>query len=310
MSKATILLNEVTWTNERPVDIDYVRRNLREDGYVLVRNLIPKDDIRRLRDIVGAHLRYGGVRYQLGNTQPNAAASVPELGFIFSHPRIAGMFRKIFGDSSAVFTRHCDIHRNMVSGWHKDSGESVKGGYFKGDYFAADDCEVFKIALYLQDSTPTSALKIEPGSHRSSRVTGGEKVQLPTRAGDAVIFDVRLSHAGQLPDPVERVLQAAVALINGGHRKSEDPSIITRLHDVYWRLIGRADRMSVFFTFGRCNEFTFDFASANLGRQASQISGEIGDDNTKLINLAQTLYRQGVFTYGVNVGDVASEPKR
>lgn len=303
------MLNEVTWNDERPVDFEQVRKCLLEDGYVLIRSLIPTADILKLREVVAAHLKSGGACYQLGKTQPNAASCVPELTFIFRHRRVLDLFRQIFGYGSAVFTRHCDIHKNMVSGWHKDSGESVKGGYFKGDYFRADDCEVYKIALYLQDSTSLSGLTIEPRSHRSARIGGGEKLQVPTKLGDAVIFDVRLTHTGQLPDKIERGLQAIAALINGGHRRRQDPRIITQLHDLYWRLIGCADRMSVFFTFGRANAFTFDFAAANLDRQERQLS-ESGEGNRgELTELAENLSRQGVLTYGVNVGErkVASE---
>lgn len=288
-------LNEVHWSDETPADFSRVADMLRTDGYALVRGMIDEADMLRLRGIVGDHLDGGGARYSLGKTQPNAAAHVPSLDFIFRHPRVVALFRGIFGNGSTVFTRHCDIHKNMVSGWHKDSGESVKGGYFKGDYFGADDCQVYKIALYLQDSTPQSGLTIEPRSHRTPRIRGGEAIQIPTRMGDAVIFDVRLSHTGQLPDKVERGLKLFSRLLNKGRRNGEDTRFVTWLHDRYWRLLGRADRMSVF--------FTYDFAAANIDRQARQIAEESANRIEDVREIASNLESQGVLTYGINAGN-------
>ncbi len=304
------MVNEVLWTEDGQVDFARVQQNLRDDGYVVVRNLIPPPEAARLRSIVETHLARKGARYQLGKTQPNAAAHVPDLAFIFQHPRILALFREAFGENAVVFTRHCDIHRNMVSGWHKDSGESVKGGYFRGDYFAADDCQVYKVALYLQDTTPHSGLTIEPGSHRRSRITGAPKLNLVSQTGDAILFDVRLSHTGQLPDKIERGMQLLSAVVNGGHRKKEDLTVITWLHDMYWRLLGREDRMSAFFTFGVANEFTRDFAEANLRRQAQQLGETVESEMGNVRRLAAELSKHGVLTHGVNFGeqDRVNEP--
>ncbi len=295
-------LNDVHWADGASMDFDCVAEMLRVDGYALIRGMFEPEDIQRLRDIVGGHLEEGGARYSLGKTQPNAAAHVPALGFIFTHPHVVALFRGIFGHRTTMFTRHCDIHKNMVSGWHKDSGETVKGGYFKDDYFAADDCQVYKIAVYLQDATPLSGLTIEPRSHRTARIRGGDTLQLPTRIGDAVIFDVRLSHSGQLPDTVERGLKLLSRLFNKGRRNGQDAKLVTWLHDVYWHFLGRADRMSTFFTFGRANVFTYDFAAANLDRQARQFSQTAKDSVDNVQDIAAELDRQGVLTYGIGIG--------
>lgn len=306
------LLNEVTWSDDLPADCNRVRQQLHKDGYSLVRNLIPLDDMQKLRMIVGEHLGRSGARFSLGKTQPNAAAHIAELSFIFAHPRVVSLFSGVFGAGSAVFTRHCDIHKNMVSGWHKDSGESVEGGYFKGDYFNAEECEVYKIALYLQDSTPTSGLSIVPGSHHDATVAPTEVLQLPSRLGDAVVFDVRLTHTGQLPDTFESGLKVLAKTLKRSNRQGEDPRIVTVLHDLYWRLLRREDRQSVFFTFGQSNAFTFDFAAANLARQARQLGESVGNNMGNLSALADDLHRQGILTYGVNIGgnEVAADAER
>ncbi len=292
--------NVVRWNDE--VDFAQVQRLLSEDGYVLVRGLLPLVEILRLREVVGTHLANGGARFQLGKTQPNAAAHLPELDSTFRHPAVVSLFRGILGSGTTVFTRHCDVHKNMVSGWHKDSGETVRGGYFTGDYFGDDTCQVFKIAIYLQDSTPTSGLTVRHGSHRSADMTFGNVVQIPSRVGDAVVFDVRLTHTGQLPDPAERFMKVLSMALRRGRREGEDPRFVTRLHEMYGRLAGRDDRMSVFFTFGRDNVFTHQFAAANLDRQARQLGEFTGITPRAITALAEGLSREGILTFGVNAG--------
>jgi hypothetical protein len=195
---------------------------------------------------------------------------------------------------------------NVLSGWHRDSGETVPGGYFNGDYYASGDCRVYKIALYLQDSTARSGLTVVPRSHRDRQVSTAGAIHLDSRAGDAIVFDVRLTHAGQLPDAVERGIMGLSLLARRVRRASNDPGFAYGLRQLYWRLTGKDDRLSIFYTFGAANQFTFDFASANLRRQAQQLGGTEGltgsADGTALNRIAQQLSSAGVLTYGVNVG--------
>lgn len=250
---------------------DELRAALERDGAIVIKNVITPAEISAAREIVADHLSRHGSRLMLGKTQPNAAVAVPELEFLFTHPSIVSLYKTIYGEKNVVFTGHCDAHKNMISGWHKDSGESV-GGYFRGDYFAADDCKVYKIALYLQDSAENDGLTVRIGSHRNRSIAFGEEVKLQTKAGDLIVFDVRLNHIGRTPDLVERLLKNISRILNKGDRNLEDPSVINRLASVYGKLAGREDRLSVFFTYGPENEYTYDFSYKNILRQKKQTS--------------------------------------
>ncbi len=261
--------SEFSW----PVDAastDEMRRALTDDGILLVRDVLSADEIAKLREIVTSHLTASGRRLSLGKTQPNASLQVPELSFLFAHPKIVEIMSRLLGSDNVVFTGHCDIHMNMLSGWHKDSGETVPGGYFKGDYMDAEDCRVYKVAIYLQDTGERDSFSARLGSHRKADLTSGELVKAYSRRGDLVIFDVRLSHTGQLPDLVEKTLKAASLGLNCGSRDKEDNRAVSALKQAYWKLMGRRNRLSTFFTYGADNRFTEDFASANMNRQNRQ----------------------------------------
>ncbi|WP_179474485.1 phytanoyl-CoA dioxygenase family protein [Mycolicibacterium vinylchloridicum] len=247
-----------------------MRQALDEDGIFVVRNVLSAEEVGQLRGILRQHLTGSGVRLSLGRTQPNAAAKVPALSFIFAHPQIVQVITQVLGESNVVFTGHCDIHMNMLSGWHKDSGETVPGGYFTGPYMTSPDCRVYKVAIYLQDTGPRDGFTARLGSHRYTDLTTGEKLTARSHIGDIVVFDVRITHTGQLPDPVEKGLKGLSRVLNKGQRDKQDPQWVSRLKAAYWKAIGRRDRLSVFFTYGAPNSFTYDFAEANMTRQARQ----------------------------------------
>lgn len=286
--------NSFQWRDDQPLDGTAMRERLEQDGFIIVKGLLRPEEIARLRAVVSGHLGRGGDRFSLGKTQPNAAAIVPGLEFVFAHPHVIETFKRVLGDDQVVFTGHCDIHMNMLSGWHKDSGEAF-GGYFKGDYFGADDCRVYKIALYLQDHPEEGdGLTIRRASHRTPDVRYGEEIKLRSRAGDAVIFDVRLNHTGQLPNAIENGFKAISRLFTKGDRTKQDPAFVTTLKALYWKAIGHKDRMSVFFTYGCPNDFTYDFAYNNLSRQEKQSSVKAAYLSPQL---ASRLMQYGVIPY-------------
>ena len=274
------------------VDAERMRQALDDDGIFVVRNVLSQKEVSDLRQVVRGHLTRRGLRFSLGRTQPNAACEVPELAFIFAHPEILSVVKQVIGETDVVFTGHCDIHMNMLSGWHKDSGETVPGGYFTGPYMTADDCRVYKVAIYLQDTGRRDGFTARLGSHRKGDLSFGDKVNVQSRTGDIVVFDVRITHTGQLPDPIEKGLKGLSLGVNRKRRDREDPAWVSRGKAAYWKLIGRRDRLSVFFTYGAPNTYTYDFASANIKRQARQ--GAARDELGLSPQLREALRSEGI----------------
>jgi hypothetical protein len=259
---------------------------LREAGAFLVRGILNPEEIQLARRQVNENVDAAGKPISLGRTLPNAAILSPDINWLVAHPGIVGVFKEVLGEQ-VVFTGHCDIHKNLLSGWHKDSGEHI-GGYFSGDYFSAPDCRVYKAAVYLQDATVDDGLTVRLGSHRTALHRGVE-CWIPSKAGDVVFFDVRLSHTGQLPDVIENVIKAASRMRSKADR--HDPRWATNLRSAYSRLRGRRDRLSVFFTYGYPNDYTHEFARVNMDRQLVQ-----SNDSFRVLpgDLVSSLGRQGV----------------
>lgn len=113
---------------------------------------------------------------------------------------------------------------------------------------------IYKIAIYLQDHPDQDGLSIVPGSHKDKDASRAP-LHLSTHAGDIVIFDQRLRHAGHFPSRVERVI-ATVAWKLHRLRLVDD----VERHRLFWRLrqllYGRpgADRLAIFLTFGSKEE--------------------------------------------------------
>jgi hypothetical protein len=226
---------------DAPFESHRLREELARDGYTIVQNVLSITEADQLRSGLANHFRNYGRVEGLGKHQPNAAIEIPEIGWIFSHPVLIEILRKICG-TPVTFTANCDAHSNMLSWWHKDLSQN-DGGLFSGDCFSRAAWGVYRAGVYLQDHVVRYGLSVREGSHRLGSLTDGKPRTLSTRAGDVVFFDIRLTHAGQFADPIERLLLRA-------GRKLGRQSQAAALKERYRKLLRKSDKYSIFFTFG------------------------------------------------------------
>ncbi len=248
-------------------------KEITDNGFILLPKILSKIEIDTLRKLIKNHFRSLGVSTTLGLTQPNAAVEVPDVNWIFYQPKILAVMRQLLGQEEIMFTSHCDLHCRTLSAWHKDDGMKVmEGGYFGFPAYDQEDCKVYKVALYLQDHDHNQAgLTVRKGSHKFSDINQGEEVYLKTKAGDIIIFDVRLTHTGQRDVAPINFLQKPNYLIKKGLNKilKISPQKTDQyLKKIYDNLYG--DRLSVFFTYGLPNDYTKNFAINNMKRQIRQ----------------------------------------
>lgn len=234
-----------------------MRAVLARDGYLVLPQLLSAAEVARLRGALLAHFERRWNWEGLGKHQPHAASHVPAIGWVFAHPAILQVFREITGSAHPVFTGNCDAHLNMLSWWHKDTGES-QGGCFAGDYYASHDIPVFRAGIYLQDhDVDGHGLHVRPGSHHTRSPLEGPVETLRTRAGDVVFFDIRLSHAGQFADPVESLLLRA-------QRRLGAPALFHGAKEGWRRLRGKQPKLSMFFTYGAPGNATGQFCDYEM----------------------------------------------
>jgi hypothetical protein len=223
------------------------RQSLENDGYCVLPAVLDAHELERIRQQVDAAIRESATPDAHGLIVPNAAVVHPTVSWLFRVPTLITSLRTFLGDRP-LFTNHCDLHLDRRSGWHKDSGESVvNGGYFDAPQFGAE-LTVVKVAMYLQDE-PEQGLWVVPGSQHDP-VVRPSGTAVPSRAGDAIVFDVRLTHRGMAPPA-----QTRLGRLRQG-RKS--------------RRLGARPRLAVFFTVGRNTDSARRFARNNMRRQLQQ----------------------------------------
>jgi hypothetical protein len=257
-----------------------------DDGFVVLPGVLTGAEVARLRSEVNVVLDDKGITKHGSSTLPNAAAEAPTLSWIFCHDRILRLLRQKTGLDELVFTAEADIHRNFLLGiWHKDTGEAkMEGGYFGCDPTLSNECRVYKVALYLQDHTDGTGLTVRPGSTTTLSLTDGEEYGVPIRAGDAVLFDVRITHRGMMPTVGDRAITRLGDLLPTSMRDTL-PANVRRWK---YRLLRSPERLAVYFAFGAPNEMSEAFADRNMRRQLAQL----GTQRFELPLELQDLYKK------------------
>jgi hypothetical protein len=120
----------------------------------------------------------------------------PGLGDLLFDERLLGLARALVPTSELVYFGDSGI---MVGGngrgFHKDNT-------CRDDATHADWCSPYtlvRFGVYLEDHDRWSGgLKVRRGSHMHVDDTSGKIVDVPTRAGDVVVWSLRLTHSGHV----------------------------------------------------------------------------------------------------------------
>ncbi|CAB4323191.1 MAG: hypothetical protein F2520_04665 [Actinobacteria bacterium] len=274
-----------------------VRNELDESGFAVVPSVLDPDEVARLRGTLTTHFGERGSAFNLGWTQPNAAIECPDISWVFSHPKVLETYRDAYGSNDLLFTGHCDIHQDSFSAWHKDTGSG--DCYFDEDCFV-EECRVIKMAIYLQDHFDEAGLTVAPGSHRSRQWGSSEDGarSIASRAGDAVLFDVRIDHRGRRPSSTERIMHTTgmsvskiIRRVTRSTHAPGEPAALSRIAEH----LPRTTRQSVFFTIALDDRFGEQFARNNMSRQRRQYADPIGDSYPD--GLAERMGEAGVAVF-------------
>jgi hypothetical protein len=225
-----------------------VQTCVERDGWAVIPAALQQTEVDAARRTGLRHLGEGGIPFGPGRVQPAAAHQVPSLSWLFTHPSVLAAAHDALATDEIVFTGHCDLHMNHQVSWHKDSGSKALGDPL-GAYLPSSTplevafsqpAEVVKVGVYLQRTEGIRSLRVDPGSHHRANFEVLEPTPVALNAGDLVVFDVRITHAGEEPGAAEA------------------PG-------------DRLPRLAAFVTFGRPGPVVSHFARVNMQRQLAQM---------------------------------------
>jgi hypothetical protein len=169
-------------------------RSFRDDGFLHLRGFLPDELVARLR---AACLDHFGVGPDLPRSffrrELDVGKKIPALEWLVRHPPALDVGRELLG-GSVLYTYESAAHLGTgCRYWHKDARDTwnAEGSDWTEDY------RVVFFGYYLSGHLGRSGgLSLRRGSHRIKDLRGGDLVTLETGPGDLVVFDCRLTHAG------------------------------------------------------------------------------------------------------------------
>ncbi len=230
-----------------------------------------------LRVILCRYLRMKGNSVHGGKIALRGMHALPQVAEIFTQDSVIRALKASTFPDEPALTGECDLSLNSLAGWHKDIIEEMLLGT---GIYAEDDFKVYKIAFYLQDQRADSreVFKVKAGSHRHPDGSRLPKREVAVRAGDAIVFDVRLDHAGQQPTLTERAMHRAMFGLGFCTRRSpEDLFTAARQRG---RFVKQIDRLGIFATFGPQRPCTFAYENAGRwrhGHPPTPLDPEVGE---------------------------------
>jgi hypothetical protein len=248
-----------------PGRTNQLQKDLSSDGYIVIRELLTPDQVESLRLIVTQYLKSGGSYQYGGKFQLHAMYVAEEIAKFLTSDTILSRLNEITQPLDVVLTGECDMMINTTSSWHNDVPHHPAS--VDGSIFADESFKVYKIAFYLQDQDENSpaTLKVRPRSHLKGLVKSMPEKGLGIRAGDAIIFDVRIEHAGQMPTLVDRSLRKFFERI-GPRLRLDSQKAFTVARSALRRVAGTPDRVALFMTFGPSDAWTHSYAEEGCNR--------------------------------------------
>lgn len=251
--------------SEVPERTRQIQEDLRANGYAVIRGVLPPEQVESLRLVVRRYLKSGGLYQYGGKFQLHAMYAVEEVAKFLTSSPILNHLKEITQPLDVVLTGECDLMINTTSSWHNDVPHHP--ACLDGSIFSDESFRVYKIAFYLQDQDEDSraTLKVRPRSHLKALVQSMPEKSLAVRAGDAIIFDVRIEHAGQMPTLVDRSLRRLCEQI-GPRLRLNAQKAFTMTRSLIRRISRTPDRVAVFMTFGPSETWTYSYVEEGRNR--------------------------------------------
>jgi len=238
-------------------------KNLNEKGYTILKQIVPKRDIKAFRKLMDDRRNNplsDDQRIFVNNkTMFPMGINDPKFEMVtkyFSYKKLNTFLNKLT-DNKLMYCHHFDIHvgHNTQGDWHDDVQSYFEGSVYppqmKQYKMDLNNCplnflqeyhgerfQIYRICMYLQDHKGEGGISFRTGSHLDVTKTDYETPDI--EAGDIIVFDVRLLHKANCYDNVEDNLA----------------------------------RMTLFMCVGKDNTFTHYHTQGSIIRQIKQTNGQ------------------------------------
>lgn len=237
-------------------------KELTEKGYLLIPNLLSVESINEYRQILmnyfenpDNHMNYSNA----GKGVSNSFGFIPELKNLLSNKKIIDTLSNIL-EHDTFYLHHCDVHCNRLSSWHKDSTGYIKNQWEERE--GKEKFKLYKIAFYLQDhSNNNDGLTVKEGSHLIQDLKSGKNIILRPKIGDAILFDQRITHVGKTFGLKDKIINTFFK-----HNQIKR----TKVSSYIDKILGKKNKISIFWGLGENNNFSKEFALNIIKRQNRQ----------------------------------------
>lgn len=215
------------------------KKKFDQDGFLLLKNVLSAEEVKQLR-----HVAYKTVKedeqkgtlfmHRFAKNHLGCLTNIPEFKSLILNDKIIDIAKKILGEKPVFFGDSIFEIGIGSRGFHKDTSERKIQNH--PDW--TEEYPIIRIALYLEDHENYSGgLKVRVGSNTTVKTNIGKPYIIPSNAGDAVVFSLRTTHAG---NAVRLKLAPNLSLHN---------SIEKRVPN-FLKLPEEKERISIFLTFG------------------------------------------------------------
>lgn len=237
-------------------------KNLNDKGYTILKQIIPKRDIKSFRKLMDDRrnnpLPDDQRLFMNNKTMFPMGINDPKFDMLtkyFSFKKL-NTFLKKMTDDKLRYCHHFDIHvgHNQQGAWHDDVQAHFEGSVYDPQMsqykkemsqcplnffqeYEGERFQIYRVCMYLQDHNGEGGISFRTGSHLDVSKTDYETPDI--EAGDIIIFDVRLLHKANCYNTIEENLA----------------------------------RMTLFMCVGKDNVFTDYHTQGAINRQVKQTNG-------------------------------------
>ncbi len=283
------------------------------DGFAVIPQAFSATEIDILRNTLSSYFSNGDFLYMHGGkARPDFlnCDELSSLSWILSNEKTVSVLKQLVGHD-LMFCHHSDAQMNVTNSWHKDHCSPNPFAPWEPSN-DEEGYNVYKIALYLQDYSDGEdyALRVRKGSHMSNSLTQGDIEEINTSAGDAIIFDCRLTHMGY-PNAIT-ANRLGTKLISYFRNKDSNGELIENYrHLGGWRsahkfvnwleylalsILDRKrrnpNRLTMLYAFGKPNSFTNQHIQASVKRQ--NIHNGLDSKNDQSYEVVENLKKAGI----------------